>query len=175
MTRGSVVELQCASAARSANERKTKTGSALETHAVCLLHGPTSHPSHHYYLSGSTASSEYNDDQLLEQHLTHGPANVQYTSKFAPTSLIETMDTWLESKLTEGLKKSPFFSILHVADEFEDVSTQGEFLICCRWVVNGQAEGHFLAILHIPSCDAATIVYVLEALLPLSNLTIANR
>ena len=93
--------------------------------------------------------------------MTQGPLNAQYTSKFAVTSIIEAINTWLEQKLVESLKKSPIFSIL--ADECEDVSTQEELSICCRWLVNGQAEEHFLAILHIPSCDAATIAEALEA------------
>ena len=85
--------------------------------------------------------------------------NSTYTSKLAETSLIEAVDTWLEQKLLESLKKYPFFSIL--ADEYVNVSAQEELSICCQWVVNGQAEEHFLAILHISSCNAATIAEVL--------------
>lgn len=70
-----------------------------------------------------------NGDQVLEQHIAHGPANAQYTSKFAVTSLISAIDTWLHRKLVESLKKSPFFSIL--ADECEDVSTNEELSVCC--------------------------------------------
>ena len=89
-----------------------------------------------------------------------GAANAQYTSTFSVRSLIEAIDTWLDRKLMKSLKESPFFSIL--ADECEDVSTQEELSICCRWIVNGQPEEHFVAILHVLSCDAATVTEALE-------------
>ena len=65
-----------------------------------------------------------NGDTLLEKHLQVNPANAQYTSKFNTVSMIEAIDTWVERKLLESLKASPFFSIL--ADECQDVSTQEE-------------------------------------------------
>ena len=97
----------------------------------------------------------------MGQHITEGPANAQYTSRFSLTSLIEAIDTWLDRRLVESLQKSPFFSIL--ADECEDISSQEKLSICCRWIVNGEAEEHFLTILHIPVCDAASITEALES------------
>ena len=88
-----------------------------------------------------------NGDEFLQQHLTQGARNAQYTSKFAVTSLIEAIDTWLERNLLLSLTKSPFFYIL--ADEFEVASTKEELSLCCRWVVNGKSEEHFFEILHI--------------------------
>ena len=82
-----------------------------------------------------------NGDDLLKQHVEHGPSNAQYTSKFSLVSLIEAIDKWIERKLEVSLKASPFFSIM--ADECEDVCTQEELSICCRWVVNGHSEEHF--------------------------------
>jgi len=68
----------------------------------------------------------------------------------------------------ESLKTSPFFSIL--ADECEDVSTNEELSVCCRWIVDGQAEEHFLDMVHIPACDAATISEELEKFIMIRKL-----
>ena len=70
-----------------------------------------------------------NGDKLLEKHLTEGPGNAQHTSKFSIVSLIEAIATWIDEKLFDSLKNSPYFSIL--ADECEDMSTQKELDICC--------------------------------------------
>ena len=82
-----------------------------------------------------------NGDNLLEQHIKQNPSNAQYTSKFSVTMMIEAIDTWLERKLLTSLISSPFFSIL--ADECQDICTQEELSICCRWIVNGCPEEHF--------------------------------
>ena len=57
------------------------------------------------------------------QDMTQGPADAHaYTCKFAVTSFIEAIDTWLKKKLVESLMKSPFFSI--VAKKCEGVGAQ---------------------------------------------------
>lgn len=63
---------------------------------------------------------------------------------------------------------SPFFSIL--ADECENISTQEELSICCRWLVNGLPEEHFLTILHLVSCDAVSIAEAIEDFISSRNL-----
>ena len=82
----SVYELQCSSAAKSAQERREKQEIAS---VISLLFSKTQY-STRYKLpwSGWTAG---------------------YTSKFAVTSLIEAIDNWLEQKLLLSLSKSPFF------------------------------------------------------------------
>lgn len=50
-----------------------------------------------------------------------------------------------------------------MADECEDVSTQEELSVCCRWVVNGHAEEHFMTILHIKSLNAEAITAAMTA------------
>lgn len=74
----------------------------------------------------------------------------------------------MDRRLVESLKKSPFFSIL--ADECEDIISQEELSICCRWIANGEAEEHFLTILHIPVCDAASITEALESFIASKHL-----
>ena len=68
----------------------------------------------------------------------------------------------------DSLKNSPYFSIL--ADECEDISTQEELSICCRWIVNGKPEEHFMTILHVLACDAKTITDKLESFLTTNSL-----
>ena len=51
-----------------------------------------------------------------------------------------------------------------MADECEDISTEEELSICCRWVVNGHAEEYFMTILHIKSLDAEAITTAITAI-----------
>ena len=60
-------------------------------------------------------------------------------------------------------QESPYFSI--VADECQDISSQKEFSICGRWLVNGKPEEHFLTVLHIYSTDNGTIAEALQSFL----------
>ena len=92
-----------------------------------------------------------------------------HISKFSIVSLIEAIATWIDDKLFDSLKNSPYFSIS--ADECEDISTQEELSICCRGIVNGKPEEHFMTIMHILACDAETIT---DLFLPQIILTIAN-
>ena len=52
----------------------------------------------------------HNVDELLEKHLSEGPSNAQYTSRFRARVLIEAIDIWIERKLTCSLQESPHFS-----------------------------------------------------------------
>ena len=102
-------------------------------------------------------------DELLEKHLSEGPSNAQYTSRFSARVLIEVIDIWIDRKLLCSLQESPYFSIL--AGECQDISTQEELPICGRWLVNGKPEEHFLTILHVRSTDACTIAEALRSFL----------
>ena len=92
-----------------------------------------------------------NGDEILMKHIKEGPSNAQYISSFSCRTLLAAIDEWLDQRLVQSLKSSPFFSLL--ADECEDVSTQEELSICCRWLVDGKPEEHFLSILHIKALD----------------------
>ena len=111
-----------------------------------------------------------NGDELLKQHVEQGPSNAQYTSKFLSVSLIEAIDTWIERRLMSSLKSSPFFSLL--ADECQDVSTPEELSICCRWVVDGHFEEHFMTILHIRSLDSETLARAITSYVESQGLNI---
>ena len=104
-----------------------------------------------------------NGNELLQNHISEGQLNAQYTPRFsAKVLLIETID-WIEGKLMYRLQESPYFSIL--ADECQDISTKEELFICCRWLVNGKPEEQFLTELHVHFTDACTNTEALQSLL----------
>ena len=47
---------------------------------------------------------------------------------------------------------------------------QEELSVCCRWLVNGSPEEHFLTIVHVTSTDAATITDALISFIREKNL-----
>ena len=148
----SVLELQRAAAERNTSERRAKNREVI----LKLLRSV-------YFLAKHRIPHTTTfQDQVLKQHIKEAPGNAQYTSTFSVTSLIEATATWIDRKL---VKESPFFSIL--ADECVDISTQEELSVCCRWIVNGQPEEHFLSILHVLACDAAE---ALESFISARNL-----
>ncbi|KAI6656129.1 Zinc finger protein [Oopsacas minuta] len=82
--------------------------------------------------------------------------------------LLGALDTWPERKQIQSLRSSPCFSIL--ADECQDISTQEELSICCRWIVDGYPEEHFVDILHVKDVDAASITQALTTFIEVNNL-----
>ena len=81
--------------------------------------------------------------------------------------MIEAIDTWIDRKLEKNLKDSPFFSIM--ADESQDITSK-ELSICCRWLVDGRPEEHFLTILHVTSTDAEAITAALASFIETKGL-----
>ena len=57
-----------------------------------------------------------------------------------------------------------------MADERQDITTQEELSICCRWLVNGCPEEHFLTVLHVKSTDAENITDALTSFISGNNL-----
>ena len=49
----------------------------------------------------------------------------------------------------------------------QDISTQKELSICCRWIVDGYPEEHFLDIFHVEDVDAASITQALTSFMEL--------
>ena len=150
-----VADLQCSVAAREAAERRQKNCVVIKkllrsTYFLVknrIAHTTVFVPLLHLQIA--------NGDDLLEQHIREQPANAQYTSKFSVAMMVDAIDTWLERRLLSSLKSSHFFSIL--ADECQDICTQEELSICCRWIVDGRPEEHFLTTLHVRSTNAAGI------------------
>ena len=110
--------MQYAGAARQAEEQKKKN-----REIILKLMGSI------YFLANriphSTTYMEllelqvFNSDELLEKHLSEGPSNAQYMSRFSAIVLIEAIDIWIEGNLCVVSKRVPF-SIF--ADELQDIS-----------------------------------------------------
>ena len=164
----SVLELQCSSAAREAVEQRQRNRDVLLKLLRSVYFLVKNRIPHMTVYPNLIELHVANGDKLLQQHIKESPSNAQYTSKFSVTMLIEAIDTWLDRKLLESLKTSPFFSIM--ADECQDIGTQEELSICCRWLVNGCPEEHFLTILHVKSTNAAAITDAITSFISEKNL-----
>ena len=119
---GSILELQCSSAVWEAAKRRQKNREVLLNVMWSVYFLVKNRIPHITVFLDLIELLVANGDTLLEKHLRENPANAPYTSKFISVSMIEAVDTWVERKLLESLKASPFFSIL--ADKCQDVSTQ---------------------------------------------------
>ena len=151
----SVIELHNAQVLHEAEERRARNRVIL-TKLLRSVHFLTKNRIPHTTTYSALVNLQIaNSDEVLQQHVTSGPSNAQYTSSFSCRSFLAAIDKWLDQKLTKSLMSSPYFSIL--ADECEDVATCEELSICCRWLVGGKPEEHFMTILHVTATDAATI------------------
>ena len=99
----------------------------------------------------------------MERHISEGALNAQYTSKFSTVMFKECIDSWVNSKLLESLKSSPFFSILE--DECEDISTKEELTICFRRIRNGKPAENFVNTLQVKALDASVLLWHLIRLI----------
>ena len=156
---GNVLDLQLAASAKQAEELRQRNRSILLKLLRSVYFLAKSRIPHTTTFEELVQLQIANGDDLLKQHVEQGASNAQYTSKFSSVSLIEAIDTWIERRLLSSLKTSPFFSIL--ADECQDVSSQEELSICCRWVVEGHSEEHFITILHIRALDSETLAHAI--------------
>ena len=163
----SVLELQCSSAAHEATELRQRNREVLLNllrSTYFLVKNRIPHTTIYLHMIELQVT---NGDKVLQKHINQGPSNAQYTSSFSLRMFVQAIDTWVERKL-QSLKSSLFFSVLAV--ECQNISTQEELSICCRWLVNGCIEEHFLTILHVTSTDAATITDALTSFIREKNL-----
>ena len=152
-----VFETQCTGAAKQAEEQKEKNSEIIHKLMRSIYFLAKNRIPH------SIELQVLNGDELLEKHLSEGPSNAQYTSRFSERKLIEVIDIWIERKLMCSLQESHYIFIL--ADECQDIRTQEELSFCGKWLVNGKPAEHFLTTLHIHSTDACTIIEALHSFL----------
>ena len=164
----SVLQLQCSAAAKEAEERRAKNRNIVLTLLRSIYFLAKNRLSLTTTFDPLVQLQIANGDELLQQHVKEGPQSAQCTSKFSAVMLLEAINSWLDRKLIECLKSSTYFSVL--ADECVDISTTEELSICCRWIVNGKPEKHFLRVLHICAQDAATISDAISSFLESKNL-----
>lgn len=105
----SVLELQRSAAVRSASERRAKNKEIL-LKLLRSVYFLTKHRiPHTTTFQDLLALQVANGDQLLKKPLEEAPGNAQYTSTFSITSLIDATATWIDRKLVDSLRESPFF------------------------------------------------------------------
>ena len=123
-----VIEMQCAGAAKQAEEQKKTSREIILKLTRSIYFLAKNRIPHSTTYKELIELQVLNGDELLEKHLSEGPSNAQYTSRFSARMLIEAIDIWIERKPMCSLQESPYFSIL--ADECQDISTQEELSIC---------------------------------------------
>ena len=138
----SVLEMQLSSAAKEAEEKRTRNRTVLLKLLRSTYFLVKNHIPHTTTLSKLVQLQVANGDELLKHDVEEGAANAQYTSSFSSTKIIEAIDTWIDRKLEKSLKDSPFFSI--VADEGQDITTKEELSIYCQWLIDGVLKSTFL-------------------------------
>ena len=150
-----VIQIQSAAVAKEQEERRARNRAVL-LKLLCSVYFLAKNRLPLTTVYGELVELQVeNGDTVLKQHLEQGPHNAQYTSNFSVVMLLDAIDTWLDQRLIQSLKSSPYFTVL--ADECEDITPAEELSICGRWVVNGKPEEHFLTVLHISAQDAETI------------------
>lgn len=154
----SIFELECSAAAKEAACRAERNREILLKLLRSIYFLAKNKIAHTTVYPDLLALQVANGDRLLEEHITQGASNAQYTLKFGAVMLLDVLDIWLERKLLQSLKSSPYFSIL--ADKCQDISSLEELCIRCRWIVDGE---HFLDILHVKDVDAASITQSLTS------------
>ena len=94
----SALQLQCSADAKEAEERRARFLSKNRQPLTTTL-------------DPLVQLQMANGDELLQQHVREGPQNAQHTSKFSAVMLLEAINSWLDRKLIESLKSSPYFCV----------------------------------------------------------------
>ena len=107
-----VIEMQCAGAARQAEEQKKKNREIiLKSMRPIYFLAKNRIPHSTTYKELIIELQVLNGDKLLEKHLSEGPSNARYTSRFSARVLIETNDIWIEQSLCVVSRESLFFHL----------------------------------------------------------------
>ena len=110
-----------------------------------------------------------NGDDEVRKHLDTAPRNANYGSHVAKSENLDAISLWVQQGILRSLKEAAFYSIL--ADESTDIATIEELSICFRWVdSSGSPVEHFLGLVSLSACDAASIFTALKAFLADSDI-----
>ena len=151
-----IIEIQCAGAAKQAEEqRKNNRKIILKLIRTTYFLAKNCIP-HSTIYKELVELQVLNGDKLHEKHLSEGPSKAQYTSRFSARMLTEMIDIWIKRKLMCSFQRSSDFYIL--ADECQDISTQEELSIYCKWSIIGKPVEHFLMVLVVWSPDSSTLI-----------------
>ena len=105
----------------------------------------------------------------MRKHLDTAPRNANYSSHVAISEYLDAISLWVQQGILRSLKEAAFYSIL--ADESTDIATIEELSICFRWVdSSGSPVEHFLGLVSLSTCDAASMFAALKAFLADSDI-----
>ena len=107
-----VIEMQCAGAAKQAEEQKKKNRENILKLMRSIYFLAKNHIPHSTTYNEFIELQVLNGDGLLEKRRSKGSSNAQYTSRFCDRVLIEAIDIWIETKLMCSLQESPYFAVL---------------------------------------------------------------
>ena len=104
----------------------------------------------------------------MRKHLDTAPRNSNYGSHVAISEYLDAISLWVQQGILRPLKEAAFYSIL--ADELTDIATIDELSTCFRWFdSSGSQVDHFLGLVNLSACDAASIFAALKGFLADSN------
>ena len=110
-----------------------------------------------------------NGDDEVKKHLDTAPRNANYGSHVTISEYLDAINLLVKQGILRSLKEAAFYLIL--ADELTDIATVEELSICFRWVdSSGSPVEHFVGLVSLSACDAASIFAVLKAFLADSNI-----
>ena len=103
-----------------------------------------------------------NGDDEVRKHLDTAPRNANYGSHVAISEYLDAISLWVQQGILRSLKEAAFYSTL--AGESTDIATIEELSICFSWVdSSGSSVEHFLGLVSLSACDAASIFDALKA------------
>ena len=136
-----VFGMQLAGVRKAQEEKRLKNRSIILKLLRSVYFMAKEHVSHSTTFTDLVGLQIENGDDTLKQHVESGAENAQYTSSFSCTNMIKAIDDWILNGLHSSIRKSSYFSIL--AEESQDITSQEELSVCCRWLVDGKPEEHF--------------------------------
>ena len=109
-----------------------------------------------------------NGDDEVRKHLDTAQ-KCNYGSHVAIGEYLDAISLWVQQGILRSLKEAAFYSIQ--ADESTDIATIEELSICFSWVdSSGSQVEHFLGLVSLSACDAASIFAALKAFLADSDI-----
>ena len=110
-----------------------------------------------------------NGDDEVRKYLDTAPRNANYGSHVAISEYRDAISLWVQQGILRSLKEAAFYSIL--ADELTDIAIIEELSNCFRWVdSSGSLVEHFLGLVSLSACDAASIFAALKTFLADSDI-----
>ena len=104
--------------------------------------------------------------------LTKDHKNATYLSANTVALFVKEISEWMKDETMAEMKKYDAYTLL--LDEASDESNRSELSLIARVVENGDIRYHFLGLLQLRRCDAATIFQTVEDFIAKEGVQITN-